>query len=204
MESDSKKIFVIGLLAVIMLFNLSINSQVSGFDNFPTLNQDLTLPKLEISNVTLSDDLPEEGQNVTFSVIIVNHDNYSVGGLVLLATIQQIVLVNPHGQTEEEKPVTITNVTLPVIPANSVYVYTGYFIAKFGQYTFTTILTSTLVKIPLSNYVFTFEVLSPPVGDWKGLRIAYSWLFLTLISLFLVPSIIDIFYRKQAVRKIKE
>ena len=201
MKNKQKFLSILWAALIVLLLTTSVLS-TTGYEKIG-LNQDheITIPKINILNITLSDDLPEEGQNVTFNVIIENKDNFSVPGLAIIVTLQQIILVNPHGKTEESKPITVVNDTLPVINPYSKFVYVGWFIAKFGQYSMTAIITSTLVKVPLSSYNLLFEVLSPPVGNYKGIGIAFTWIFTVLLVIFLLPSLIDIYYRKKAVRQ---
>lgn len=188
------------LLTTLLLLSIGISAeQPTNHVNTNQLPPQVQVPQVEIVDVQLSNDLPEENETVSLELVIHNDDNLDYSQFDLVVVVTEVMDFGGPGLDSQPVTEVVANNSVSIItPGNNSQAVDAAFMG--GTYTLTAYLLFDGSQLPGSEYSLTIEVLGPPIGDDQTIALALVGITVFVFFLSFIPSIVDVFRRKNGGR----
>ncbi len=181
----NKIILLILLLASIISLNMHITSIAETSDNFE-LNQ--VEPNIVITTLVMSNNLPDEGEEITATLTIENKDNANYSNLLIQLTLFPESAGHDNDGGDELK---VGNAIIQQFGALEKQTLEIAFTAPAGLYVATAVLIFNNFPIQNSQNSIPIQVLSPKIGDNQTPIAAIIVLALFFILILLSQAMYD-------------
>ena len=180
----NKKILIFLFIALFVPMNLF---SISTAQNSSTLTLMQQIPNIEITSFILSNNLPEEGDEITATIVVENNDAVNYTNLLI-----QITLIQPDdGPGDVVDDIVVGNEIIRSLSADGSVIVELTFMAPAGEYNAIAVVVFNNLPIQNSEKSISLQIKGPKVGDNQTLILSIVILALFFILLLLGQATYD-------------
>ena len=177
------------LLVFLILSSFVTNTHALESPSDKYINNQAYFPKLGVTNITINTAEPEEELPISVTIYVQNNDSFAYDKYVKLHISLREIITDVH-RGDTDPPLIVVNQSIS-LAANSTKMFDIDFPADAGQYTLASYISINDTVIPTSMFSTILQVISAPIGTISELGIAIISIIIVLLTVMLLPAIID-------------